>query len=272
MKTINKLTLVLFAAVALFAASCEDEIVRDPSPEVNPNNNKVYFPDQESGVVLGIEDNTFEIVIAREDTLTELTVGLEIVAGDQFSIPESVKFAAGESETSFVLSVGDVELMKNYMVTIEIEESQTNPYDSLFGESKFSILSLNVLKEDFTPYASGTYTSDFFGEAWDAVLEYSPANDLYRFSDCWASGYDVLFKWEGTQVTIKGTYNSSKTSIYVPTGYLHATYGMVSAYYSQADLNYYDADTKTFTFPISWVVSAGSFGDYNDVFAITEEF
>ncbi|MDR3188388.1 MAG: hypothetical protein LBT94_04280, partial [Prevotellaceae bacterium] len=128
-----------------------------------------------------------------------------------------------------------------------------------------------IVKEDFAPYAEGTYTSEFFEDTWPVTLEYSPATEQYRISDCWVSGYDVLFKWEGTEVTIQGTPNSTGAYIYLPTGYVYGDYGMISAYYSQGDINYYNKETKTFTFPITWQVAAGSFGAYLDTFTIEAE-
>jgi hypothetical protein len=275
MKTINKIGLILGAIVALnvFVACDDEDIVRDPSPETNPNSNHVYFPEQISEqLIVGLEDTSTPIVIAREVSDNALTVTLTISGNEAFSIPQTVSFNAGDSDTTFTLSIGEIELMKNYLVILKIDENQTNPYDSLYNTAKFSTLSLNVLKEDFEPYAEGTYDSEFFEESWPATLEYSPATGLYRFSDCWMPNYDVLFKWEGTEVAVQGTVNSSGTFIYLPTGYVDPTYGMTSAYYSQEDINYYDEATKTFTFPITWVVSAGSFGAYNDTYTIETEY
>jgi hypothetical protein len=275
MKIINKIGAIFLAIIALnvFVACDDEDIVRNPSPEANPNSNRVYFPEQTSEqLVLGIADTSAPITIAREVSDKALTVTLTIVGNEAFSIPQTVSFDAGDSDTTFTLSVGEIELMKNYLVILKIDESQTNPYDSLYNVTKFSTLSLNILKEDFVPYADGTYASEFFEESWPATLEYSPATELYRFSDCWMPGYDVLFKWKGTEVSIQGTLNSSGTHIYLPTGYEHPSYGMISAYYSQENINYYDEATKTFTFPITWIVSAGQFGAYNDTFTIETEY
>ncbi|MDR2449588.1 MAG: hypothetical protein LBD52_06475 [Prevotellaceae bacterium] len=264
MKNIIKTGIILLtiAAMNVFIA-CEKEVVRDPSPEANPNSNRVYFNDIVKSVVLGIEENSYPITIARKDSNNALTVALTISGDKAFSIPPSVSFNAGESSTTFTLSIGDIELLKNYQVTLGIDENQINPYDSTAP-----VYSLNIQKEDFAPYAEGTYTSVFFGAYWTALLEYSPATDLYRFTDCWMPGYNVLFKWKGTAVTMQGTKNSSGSYIYLPTGYIHPSNGMIYAYYSQANINYYDEAAKTFTFPITWVVAAGSFGEVSDTFKI----
>jgi hypothetical protein len=282
MKNIIKTGAILLtiAAMNTFVA-CEKEIVRDPSPEASPNSNHVYFPDQVSEAVIGIEDSSYTIAIAREVSDNALSVALTISGDEAFSIPKTVSFDAGDADTTFTLSIGEIELMKNYQVILTIDESQTNPYDS---ETGIPILSLNVVKEDFVPYAEGLYTCYFLELQWETTLEYSSSTELYRFSDLWyesanalgeagfsaSTGYDVLFKWTGTEVAIQGTLNTDGTNIYLPTGFALGDYGMVSAYYSQADINYYDEATKTFIFPIEWRVSAGTFGKYPNIFEITE--
>jgi len=59
--------------------------------------------------------------------------------------------------------------------------------------------------------------------------------------------------------TASGTYKVFKT------GYVHPSYGMVSAYFGTCT---YNTSTKKFTFPITWRVSAGSFGLYPDYYQI----
>ncbi|MDR0725926.1 MAG: hypothetical protein LBF59_07975 [Prevotellaceae bacterium] len=271
MKFINKIGIVVLTIVTLNVfISCEKEVVRDSSPEANPNSNRVYFPEQtDDQLVLGISDVSTPITIAREVSDNALTVSITITANAAFSIPQTVSFAAGDTATVFDLSIGDIELMKKYLVILNIDENQSNPYDE---DAKFSTLALNILKEDFAPFAEGVYSSEFFEEEWPATLEYSPSTELYRLADCWMPDYDVLFKWEGTKVTIQGTKNSSGSYIYLPTGYVHPSYGMISAYYSQTDINYYNEATETFTFPITWVVSAGSFGEYIDTYTIETRY
>ncbi|NCB67729.1 MAG: hypothetical protein EOM47_02655 [Bacteroidia bacterium] len=277
MKTKNILTALMFAVVTLFVVSCEEVVVREPSPDVNPESNKVFFPNQPTKqVVVAIDQKTVTIPIERGVFDKELTVNLKFSGYKTISIPSSVKFDAGDKDTVVTITVGEIELMKNYLVTIEVDQAHTNPYDTLYNKTNFSILSLNLLREDFAPYAIGTYASEFFEDSREATLEYSPATKLYRFTDCWMPGYSVLFSWNTdatdadnkNKVEIKGTLNADKSFVYIPTGYVHSTYGMVNAWYSRANLKYYNEETKTFTFPITWRVSAGSFGAYDDTYKI----
>ncbi len=278
MKTINKIAAILLILTVLFV-SCEDEITRDPSPETNPNSTNVYFSDtNEASPILGIEATSFDVVIEREKTADAQVVGLSAssVYKDLFDVPESVAFEAGESEASVTIKVKELELMKKYPITLNIASDQTQPYRV---QDNYSRLELHVLQEDFAPYAKGTYKSIFyesifeFESEWEAILEYSPATELYRFKDCWMPGYDVLFQWdqETNEVLIQGTKNSTGAYIYLQTGGVHPTYGMVSAYYEQADIKYYNPETKTFTFPILWVDPDGAWGVYPDSYTIEEE-
>lgn len=275
MKT-NKVNLLMtFFAMLLFAA-CTEEIVRDPSPIANPNSTNVYFSVTNNvNPVLALEQDSFLVIIIRENDAAAQEVALtaENVYGDIFTIPSKVSFAAGQDSVAIKVTVKDMELMKKYKLAISVDQAQTNPYTA---QPVYPRIDLNVLKEDFAPFAEGTYTSEFFEDAWPLTLEYSPATKIYRFKDCWMPGYDVTFKWDEAakpgEVNIIGTSTSAKDFVFLQTGYVDSRYGMISAYYPTANKNYYDSTTKTFTFPITWRVTAGSFGVYADKYAITQEY
>jgi hypothetical protein len=262
---------ILYCAMAvslMFATACsEDEVTREKSPVQNPNSTNVYFTaTNPKSLILGIDAVEFTVSVSREISDAAQTVNLEIEntnAEGLFSIPSTVSFSAGEATTLITISVYGLELMKTYHIAIAIEGDQTNPYEQ---QTVYPKIELNILQEDFAPYANGTYTCDFFEDSWSQVLEYSPSTLTYRLKGLWYSGYDVKFKWTGsTAVTMVGTVNSYGTGI--PSGYVHSTYGMVTAYFNGCT---YDDATKTFTFPITWRVSAGSFGLYPGAYVITE--
>ena len=106
---------------------------------------------------------------------------------------------------------------------------------------------------DYQTLGVGTYTSEFFGEAWAVNVEYSEVGNRYRIADCWYDGYGFAFSPSGANVTVY----PSKTE----TGYVHSVYGMVSVTDTGSS---YDASTKTFTFAFKWTVALGSFGVYNE--------
>ena len=255
--------LILVLAVSIFAA-CEDDVERELSPEQNPNSANVYFSnDNVSDVVLPLEATSFNVIISRENSSSDQTVSLntENAFGNIFSIPESVSFASGETEKSITVEIGDdIVLMESYHIVIEIDQNETKPYTM---QEVYPRIELNVSKEDFAPYADGVFTSEFFGEAWDATLQYSPATDLYRFKDCWFEGYDYAF-----MVAEDGAITQVPET--TETGYVHSTYGMVSATANSESV--FDSSTDTYTFAINWTVSAGSFGVYYETFEITSKY
>lgn len=276
MKT-TKIALTALASLSLLFVACSDEVAYEPAPTPNPTSNKVYFPTQTTKVTLGITDDTVEVLIARKVATQALTVKLNVSETYEglFTAPSSVTFAAGDTVKSIFVKVGEVEFIKNYAFSISIADQNQieNPY--IVGTS-LPTISFNVIREDFKPYAEGTFASEFFGDAepatWDAILEYSEATEQYRLSDCWYEGYDVLFTWDGgASVTVKGAVFKPGSTAYTPavqSGYVHSSHGMVWAIFDGA--NSYDEATKTFTFPITWRVTAGSFGVYTEQYTINQ--
>ena len=183
--------LMLLLGVAVFS-SCEDAAERESSPEANPNSHKVYFPEQTSAIAVKVEQDTISIPIARVVTNGALTVSLKIVGDKAFSIPASVAFADGESETSFTLSVGEIELFKNYLVTLEFDKSQVdNPYVT---SDKTPMLSLNIVREDYVSKGYGQWTDGIVSRlftidvlTYDVEVEYSEILNAYRISNPYAS-------------------------------------------------------------------------------------
>ena len=66
MKTrIFKPALLFFALVVV--ASCSNIPEYEVGPENNPNSNRVYFPEQETSLTLALEQDSFEVKIARKN-------------------------------------------------------------------------------------------------------------------------------------------------------------------------------------------------------------
>lgn len=274
MKTIRKVNILIACIAMLLITACiNEEVVRVPSPVANPNSTNVYFTvDNDSSLILSKVTTSFSITVGREKTDKDQVVTLSSIGVNDsvLSIPKTVSFAVGESKKVVQITVKNMELMKKYHLTFSIDPEQTNPYSI---QNVYPRLELSVLKEDFAPYANGTYTSLYFKSNWPQTMEYSPSTKVFRLKDCWVKGYNVTFKWDDTtQASAVTMIGSAATGyIIILTGYLHPTYGMVSAYYSTANTNYYNKDTKTFTFPITWRVAAGSFGLKNDTYVITQK-
>lgn len=265
--------IVYYASLALFlfglSACEEEEILREESPLANPNSTNVFFDESNpTSLVLPIDATEFDVVISREKTDAAQTVAIENehpYSEGLFTIPSSVSFEAGASSATITITLSNLELMKKYHLALAVEYDQTNPY---VAQDSFPRLEINVLQEDYAPYADGVYTSTFFEDAWEQVLEYSPSMETYRFKGLWYPGYDVKFQWDGAnEISMIGAEDADLVGI--ETGYVHATYGMVTAWYSTVT---YDADSKTFVFPINWQVSAGSFGDFPASYKITSTY
>jgi hypothetical protein len=267
MKT--KIFYFILAALFIVSACSKDEVNGDKSPAQNANSTNVFFLNKNpKSLILAKTAQDFTIPVSRTNTTSEQTVNIFIenpYDKSLFEVPTSVHFAAGDDTVYFTVKVVNLELMKSYHIAFTIDFDQTQPYTS---QNVYSRYELNLIQEDFAPYAQGTYTSLFFEDSWSQVLEYSPSTQVYRFTEPWGfAGYNVTFTWAGsstTAVNMIGTVSGSY--VVIKTGYVHSKYGMVSAYYKGST---YDAASKTFTFPITWRVSAGSFGTYADSYQIT---
>lgn len=103
---------------------------------------------------------------------------------------------------------------------------------------------------DYKPLGQGTWTSVMFGSSWKVDVEYSTVGNRYRIKSLYKDGYGFSFTPNGSNVTV---YPNGA----IETGYIHATYGMVSITDQGST---YNAASKTFTFNFKFTVSAGSFG------------
>lgn len=268
MKTIKYTFGLLLSLITIASmSSCsEDEAVYTPGKPAAVETQEYYFAeDTETALTIGVNDKEITFVVNRANTETDATLDLIVTNPNEefFTIPENVSFKAGETTAEVKIQVSDdIEYFKNYKFAIEIPEEFTNPY---VAENNNPKLDFVVMRDDYTPWATGVYSSYFFEEKWNAVLEYSEFLGLFRFKDCWMPGYHVTFEWDMESPTF------TMTSGAFASGYVHPSYGMVTAeVYNKGALNEYDAEKKTFYFAYTWKVSAGSFGSGYDSFTITE--
>lgn len=257
MKLFSIKNLLLIASCFAIVA-CSDDDKYSPGSPTNTNGDNIYFSaDNSAALALGTSDNEFTVVVQRAKTTGSQTVPLMVATPHDtiFSVPASVEFAEGEGQKAITVTVSNKMVMfKKYALSIAIPEEYTEQYAE---QNVFPRYEAMVIKEDYQPYATGVYGAGFFGQSWTTVLEYSEILDLYRFSNCWVEGYDVTFKWDGSsEVGLSGK---------ITTGYVHSTYGMVSATPIECS---YDAGKKMFSFLYEWTVSAGTFGEDLDTFTM----
>lgn len=199
-----------------------------------------------------------------------------------WNVPETANFAAGDSlATITVTPAADMSLNTNYDFVIRIPESYTNSYAQKNGE--VNTYGVKVVKEDYEPFATGTYDEEFFfGAQWPVTIEYSPGLDVYRIKSMMepvedVSGYHFYFKWNKetgdkqsfTQCAADGGEQASAQA-----GFTYGNNGMVSFGWAaetndpskytgednKANFGGYLASENIFVLPWKHNVSAGSFG------------
>lgn len=98
--------LSLFAGLTL--VSCGNDYEYEaavPESEINPENTQVYFPfDNAAAYTVDASSTNIEIPINRVDSTSAQTVCIEAEGDSLFTVPETVTFAEGETQTSLVLT------------------------------------------------------------------------------------------------------------------------------------------------------------------------
>ena len=262
MKTIkNIFNILLTCAVVTAFWSCEDEVKYTPAEQSPVAETQVYFMDNEgSGLILAKTATEFNVRVGRTNSGAAQSIPVLVTNPNDSvftNVPATIEFAAGETETNLTIQLGDkMKYFTGYYLKLEIPAEYVNPY---IEQENHPEIILNVSKEDYAPYAVGQYYSWWHDATYEMVLEYSEYLGRYRFSDLWAEGYDVEFTFDGTTIKML----SSK----MQSGYVHSTYGMVTAEYQDSAFR---PETNTFLFQYKWTVSAGSFGSGVDQFVVTE--
>ena len=258
--------LMSFLAIAATTSCSEEEADFTPAGPAAVEATEYYFTcGTETNITISPTDKTIVATVNRANTEGEVTLDLIVTNPNEelFTVPTSVTFADGAATADVVVEVSDsLVFFQEYQFAIQIPEKHTNPY---IAENNNPTLHFVVMRDDYAPFATGVYSSWFFEQAWETTLDYSPSLDLYRFKDCWMPGYDVTFTLN------RETMEFKMTSSAFASGYVHSTYGMVTAeVYEGGSYNTFVPETMTFKFAYKWTVSAGSFGQGFDTFQITE--
>ncbi len=282
---IDKLFVVgamLVGAFAFSACSNDDDYKAGEPAGVNNVTFLAY-----SAPIMAKTATTFDVVLNRHTTSGTLSVPVEkVIVPTGWNVPETANFAAGDSLATITVTPStDMALNTEYQFYIRIPESYTNSYKQNNGE--VNTYSVNVVKEDYEKFATGTYDEEFFfGEQWPVTIEYSPALDVYRIKNMLgdvaeASGYHFYFKWNketGEKQSFKMCGSDGGTATSVQAGFSYGSYGMVSFKWSAATNNPADytgedndnafggylASENMFVLVWTHTVSAGSFGAGTD--------
>lgn len=271
----NKLVIVAMVGLALIVASCSENYPERSASYVPASDvTGAFFPASNPSTVEVLPtDSFYTITVTRLDTTQAATVKFHETSdvSNMFSIPESIAFAAGQREAELKISFLDLVDFQNYEYGIEMDESTTNPYDTLMtGSTKYL---MNITQTDYVDYATGTFASPkFWGGDWEQLLQYSAILDCYRFPNLFAAGAHILFTWGGpnsTAVMPLGTNYSASWNTQ-STGSKDPDYGLITAYISKLPANTnYNTETKTFKFYIQYVVADGSFGKFTETYTVS---
>ena len=240
----NKVILGLICASTLTLTSCYDEEGDEYTP-ANAESGAYLYAKATSLIYAAEDEQVLTMSVGRTDSTLAQTVSI-VSDNAAFSVPSTISFAVGEVskevEVPFSMQGGTTE-----EVTFTITEGTTS-----YGPS---VLTFSVTRDYvWVNIGMGTFTSDFFEEAWDQPVLQREGSNVYRLPDLYTEGYNVEF-----ELTEDGQALVSPIKAFA-TGVVHPTYGMV--YARNIDLEKYPMvrDENSITIPLQFYVSAGAFG------------
>ena len=271
MKKLNIKVLSLFVAMAGMFASCSQE------PLVKADfDNAVAVDSTDLPVIVALDceavgafdaivnvtikggyDNILEFGIVFADNEEFSNAGVSVVYAEDLAaqIPDSI-VVDKEVGYTFQIPVSGMSQNTNYYISA-YAYVRNNPTVEYAGE----LLQITTAKV-YDHYCNGVYSSNLFG-AWEQTMEvHKTEANIYRLPDYIAPGYDLNFYWDSETGEVALLNNTWAT------GYVHPSYGMING--NNVGGVEYDAETKTFTFYVSYTVAAGSFGNFSDTFTIIE--
>ena len=184
--------IAIFGVLSWALGACSDSVERDPSPTVSPDCVGAYFSETNTyNYELDPAITSITLTVGRDKSDAAVTVPVKVLSNSDniFVIPESVSFAAGESETTLDVTFPNAEIGTEYSFEITFDSEYINPYKgtslsrTVMQRIKWESIGMGV-------YVDGT-VSTFFGVSPMAVgLEIEKA-DLgssikYRFYNAYA--------------------------------------------------------------------------------------
>lgn len=273
---LNKILLLsLLSAGALFTACSEDDNYEWGKPA---SNNMVSFANEEN-LVLGFEENTFDVELVRVGKdLPALTVPIKVLDAPDFcQVPTSVSFAQGDTAAVVKVQIGEgMAPFTKYSLSLAIDEEFSNAYAASEDITLSPRYNITILKEDYKTIATGVFHETvYYEDAWDVEIQYSELQKLYRIPDAIITGTHWFFKWSGREAPEDEFYFTNEkgdeaavtigsTPYYgFFSGINNKNYGPV--YVTVLDGNFIGFDPEGDTglelwFPVAYRVSAGSFG------------
>ena len=253
---------ILFFALSLpLFVSCD---ATGPEGAIyNAKNDEVSFPKASSSYTLGAGDpDQYDIVLQRGNAAGAVSVPVTLEdASGFFSAPASASFADGDYETTLRVTFNRSQLAVGlaYQITLTLPE---NPVKERIVKHTASI-TRDYVWQYFT---TGTFSSAFFEEEWEQVIQKAEGTDAYKLPSLIAEGVDMIF-YVADNGSLSFPGSPTANGLYrFATGYMHPSYGMV--YFElDPDLEYsfFDKEKKLAVFNGQYAVSAGNFGWFDEV-------
>lgn len=278
----------LFAFLTIFGLiSCDESDYEYSAPKAETGA-QVYFPvSNPSSVELKSLNGNFAVAITRVDSTQALTVNLESeVESQNFTIPQSVSFAAGQATTELNIEYKDLQYDVTDTIKIKVDESISSSY----GASEYVFVV--SCPAPWTPWCSTVSEWEACGmssEAWP--LSKTANTCTYTYCIYWSgddSGLPIFYR----QSTIDATKGQFRVTNWGGGGDLIVEYNTVTGacevlpqyvvdntthgpvYISDIPHNSpkytydqfpctYNKESGKFELNVVWYVSAGMFG--NDV-------
>lgn len=287
---LNRYFLGLAAVVMAGFTSCNTDV---EGPKYSTSLQSISF-DAETAIEQVVPADQTEayasVSITRAVAAGEVTVPFTAVASEEgiFSNDANgvIKFADGQNVAVINVKAANLEKEHSYTYTLTLDESVVNTKDTIAKPKQHLQYVIKITREgDWTEWkkwnAAGTcdyqYSSVLFGPAEDPDLPFVYRQNLsstnkYQFKiSKWGYGVDFLIDYDAETgvATAKDTY----------TGYTHASYGEVyindyNNWYTKRygsdpaspAYGYFDTEAGIIYIPVSYYVSAGSFGSaYEEV-------
>lgn len=162
----------------------------------------------------------------------------------------SISFKSGENIAYAELNFGSIDKLgatNKYVINLSIPEENASPS----AESSIKVQAQRMLT--WESYGTGIYTSQLFGQSWEQPIEKAKEGNIYRLKDCIYEGYPFVFTLSENGQELLGWDLQ-------PSGYKHATYGMV--YFTATGM---EREGNILSFPMLGAV------EYNGGFAILYE-
>lgn len=166
MKTNRLISYIGLAALAVSVAGCTDSV--DYSPAQPVSSPGVYFDEQETAFEIDSNAEAYGVAISRGASDEALTVALEVTGDtEQFTVPSSVSFAAGQSSTTISVTplVDNMEAFATYTIAIAISDDVTTPYLLNSWEGTFTYSE----GQEWISIGEGQFTDDIIASLFSNI-------------------------------------------------------------------------------------------------------